>query len=390
MLSSKMIELLSFNNLLTVSCTALTTYLSYLVLYEFTVTMPTSTSKEQIQFDSNAAPNVVICVDPAFDNDVFEKYGYKYSSYHAGEMHFDEGLFFVGWNGVDGKHSSEDILNETLNVKTEEHLIWSANYKDGFGGKQEQDVEFLILQFPYGRCILVRAPTDLKRFKRLELSMKTEALINATGSQSRLKIFLLDPINSHLISPMNDMKGDHIEIPITGLFWNFFVRVSRSHHVQEDPLFECKEYDKDHSYGECVQNELKALFKKELNCTPPLLAQQGDPVCNTRFNVTREEGLNIRNLFDNNYFHFEPSVCKRPCIRTTYSVQKRENWKPELRFLLLQISFDSVVEVTRSKFSTNLMTVLVSVGGSVSKFLVIISLIFFALDFLLLIAKAQA
>ena len=35
--------------------------------------------------------------------------------------------------------------------------------------------------------------------------------------------------------------------------------------------------------------------------------------------------------------------------------------------MLIGISFESVVEVTRSKFSTNLMTLLTSLGGSVGR-----------------------
>ena len=89
-------------------------------------------------------------------------------------------------------------------------------------------------------------------------------------------------------------------------------------------------------------------------------------MCNVRFNLTKDESREIFDLFWNNYLNFEPSLCRRPCTHTTYEVQLKQVMEVT-GYVLIGISFETVVEMTRSKFSTNIMTVLTSLGGSVGQ-----------------------
>ena len=89
-------------------------------------------------------------------------------------------------------------------------------------------------------------------------------------------------------------------------------------------------------------------------------------MCNVRFNLTKDESREIFDLFWNNYLNFEPSRCRKPCTHTTYEVQLKQVMEVT-GYVLIGISFETVVEVTRSKFSTNIMTVLTSLGGSVGQ-----------------------
>ena len=166
------------------------------------------------------------------------------------------------------------------------------------------------------------------------------------------------------------MKGDHIKVHLDPLkndniSWLFAVKVSRSYHVQGDPLFDCTDYTEEETYGDCVREELSEMFEERLNCTPPLLSPQTDQICNTRFNLTANESAEIFQLFWNNYLNFEPSLCKKPCTHTSYQVELKQVM--EVTYVLIGISFESVVEVTRSKFSSNLLTLLTSLGGSVGQ-----------------------
>ena len=61
------------------------------------------------------------------------------------------------------------------------------------------------------------------------------------------------------------MTGDHIKIHLDPLkndniSWLFAVKVSRSHHVQGDPLFDCTDFTEEESYGDCAREELSEMF----------------------------------------------------------------------------------------------------------------------------------
>ena len=65
MLSNKFTECFTLSKLFTLICVILTTFLMLEVLLEFAVIKPTSTSEEQMEFNSMIFPDVVVCVDPA-------------------------------------------------------------------------------------------------------------------------------------------------------------------------------------------------------------------------------------------------------------------------------------------------------------------------------------
>ena len=121
------------------------------------------------------------------------------------------------------------------------------------------------------------------------------------------------------------MNGDHVKVPLKlpnkkGRHWSFMIRVSISSHVEGNPLFDCKEYNPLHTYGDCIQEELENIFEKKLKCIPPMLARDTDNMCNARYNISKDEGREIFELFWNNYRYFEPSLCKTPCTQTKYEI----------------------------------------------------------------------
>ena len=369
MLSNKLTGYFTLSKLFTLICVILTTFLMMEVVLEFAVIKPTSTSEEQMEFNSKIFPDVVVCVDPAVNKNRSGKYGYHSTHFYRGGSKDGK---FIGWNGIDGETNSSDILNDVLNLKMNFGLLdpYGAYYKDKHGEIWNSQLQLKDLLFPYGRCLLIKPKTNESvSLKKLFVYPNKEAFLNLTGGPVTLKVFMMDPINSPLIYPMNfQMTGDHIKIQLDPLkndniSWLFAVKVSRSHHVQGDALFDCTDNTEEESYGDCVREELSEMFEEKLNCSPPLLSSDPGQMCNTRFNLTEDESADIFQLFWNNYLNFEPSVCKKPCTQTTYQVQLKQVM--EVEYVLIGISFESVVEVTRSKFSTNLMTVLTSLGGSV-------------------------
>ena len=125
-------------------------------------------------------------------------------------------------------------------------------------------------------------------------------------------------------------------------------------------------FDSENTYEKCVREELKSIFERKLNCTPPLIASKNDSICNKRFDLTNNEGNKIIIFFVTNYLNFESSHCKKPCTQTTYEVHS--NTKAEDNEMIIKLTFDPVVHITRSKYSTTVIDAITSLGGSVRNF----------------------
>ena len=76
MLFTRLRELLTLANIFALICTFCTCYLLVLVVLNFAVTRPTSTSEERVELDSTSFPDVVACVDPLYNKTVLERYVY--------------------------------------------------------------------------------------------------------------------------------------------------------------------------------------------------------------------------------------------------------------------------------------------------------------------------
>ena len=322
---------------------------------------------ERVDLDSTSFPDVVACVNPPYKKTVLQRYGYSPWTYYRGGS-VDETFIAIGWNGLNGTHNSSEIRNEILSVAVDEELIGEIYFQDKRGKQDHVKAQSRILLYPQGRCLVIKPPIDeIDSFQKLYLRSITTDKFNGSEVPSHLKVFLMDPTNDPAIYPIDlQMKGDHIEVPLhRGTSWyEFIIRVSRSYHVMGDPLFDCQEYSKDETYGECVQEEMKKIFEAKLRCIPPGLENRPEQMCNKRHNQTKEESEKVFQLFWDNFYNFEPSICKTPCTKTTYEV--RLNVNTDYHTLAMKLAFEPVVHVTRSTFSSTMVDFLTSLGGSVS------------------------
>ena len=124
-------NVISLKSLFTSICTILTVLLICQELYTFSFVKPTTTSNEEKELETTDLPDVVFCLEPAFDLENLTQYGYLKDSYFRGSPSGNFGDF-VGWNGQDMEKSSQDILNEVLvfddNILGQ--LVKVANYVD--------------------------------------------------------------------------------------------------------------------------------------------------------------------------------------------------------------------------------------------------------------------
>ena len=144
----------------------------------------------------------------------------------------------------------------------------------------------------------------------------------------------------------------------------FKTKISRSQHVQGDPLFDCSVYSKDNSYNDCLQNEINELLTEGIGCLPPLYTPDLNNLCNQKFNLSATRDKEIFDLLVQLKHQDWKSECKNPCTRSKYT--SRYLTSTPWTYTALNIVFERTVDVTRSRFSINEQTLLIKLGGAVS------------------------
>ena len=116
-------------NIFTAVCLAISLVLLVQLLIVFVEEKPTTTTKLDDELDMVDIPDLVVCMEPGFDNVTSKKYGYDDRTYWMGVSNKCE---FVGWNGKDGylNKSSRDILEETLIFPESQDVLFNAGYSD--------------------------------------------------------------------------------------------------------------------------------------------------------------------------------------------------------------------------------------------------------------------
>ena len=360
-----------FKNLLTLLCLAVTLFLIYDLLETFLIERPTTTTKIEKELETSDLPNVVVCLDPGFNNATAEKYGYHISFYWAGlttSTIFEYGGRFVGWNGVNSENkSSRDILEEMLLLPDRQELFVPWFSTEYFHDYYWSNVTFRRLMFPLGRCMFVSPPSSSKKqshkkFNRFGLEFKNSAFDQAMLSSLKLKVFLMDQANSPQLYPDQlEMEGDPIEFPFQPGYFIFKTKISKSEHVLNDPLYDCAAYTANNSFDDCRIREVMELFEKEIGCQPPPIAVDEDKMCNKKFNFSAESSELMEALFFSVAIPSGNSSCKVPCTRSRFTT--RRFIKTPLPYTSLHITFDQKIAVARSRFSINEQTFLTKVGG---------------------------
>ena len=357
-------------------CFLLTIYLISQELFNFAVVKPTTTSKEEQVLRITDIPDVVICLDPAINTTVLEKFGYFAASYYRGLSDQDN---FIGWNGIENEtKSSNEILDEALVVKKHfvkiKTFITFAKYKNEFQQFFKAVVTLKSLTLPYGRCLSITPPPVEGKANMNTLTNTLYLKFNETVFKRykdkgiSAKIYFMGRTNSFNIYPDHSvMAGDTLKLELNKeqkYISTYKTKISRSIHVPGDPLLKCSEYTPNNSFNDCTQNELLSSIHNILGCTPPLLGTDSERTCNETFNLSREKEKDIERLFLPIYQHDVRFKCRTPCITDKYNTRLLHN-APHTETIILVV-FDRTLSVAHSSFSINSQTFLTRLGGSVS------------------------
>ena len=334
-------NLCSFSTLFTLICTILTLLLIFQELFTFAVVKPTTSSREEKERETSDLPDVVFCLDPAFDSANLTRFGYQRDSYFRGSRSMDD-YNVVGWNEQGGENvtnrkgqtekSSLDILNEVLvfDDLLLEKLVLNASYvehKDGVAYVKPEK-RFRTLAYPYGRCLVLSPPTESISSVKLDvLYLKLQTDIGLRERKTKLKIFFMEKSSSLLLYPHEvEMSGENPYLKLWGndhdpVVKTYKVKIPRAHHVQGDPHYDCSVYTIDNSYNDCVQNKVLKFFDKEIRCQPPLLAKDPNLMCNTKFNVSSSKAEKINGYFWQLYIHNLKFKFRTPCSTTKFTTR---------------------------------------------------------------------
>ena len=262
-------------------------------------------------------------------------------------------------------------MEETLIVKNQHNIsatfFSSARYKTTSQQFVDVGINHRMLVWPFGRCFSISSPS----FKgNMNIGVNTLFLhFNDTALKDvNIRLYFMDKASSLMIYPdENDMTGDPLDVPIHSdhkYVHRYKIKISRSQHIQGDPLMECSEYTQDKSYNDCIQNELFMSFENILGCHPPLLAREPNKMCNGRYNLSTENEEELKNIFTTFNSHNTVFKCKRPCTTNLYT--SRLIGRVPSSKTGIAVIFDRTISVTRSTFSINSQTFPTRLGGSVS------------------------
>ena len=257
-------------------------------IWTFAVIKPTTTSNSNIQGGSaDYIPNVVVCLNPAIDEQVAEKHGYGLGHYYRGVTPSEK---FIGWSGKDGKKDAATLLEEILMVKKNRPFVnctWYDLDSLDFNNTFAPNISFPLLIHPYGRCLQVNVP-NLAFEKRHSYAFFETDEKGVLQNVTALHFFFVDPVNSPLIYPASfQMSGDQMNIndfKDNGGFWWFTTKISNIQHEDCDPKFDCKQYNKINTYGKCLKKELARLFDESWTA-PNLSWGKTQGTCATRSSI---------------------------------------------------------------------------------------------------------
>ena len=352
----KRLSLSSFFQLL---CVSFTIFFIYGEIETYLVTKPTVTSNSIEPLGYKNFPEILVCADPAFDQQELSRNGYvEIWRYVLGLQGPTSQFNFTGWNG-NGVGSSVQLLDRISTLKTVKE-VWAYELKDIQSYKYAKRILKNTI-YPYGRCV--------------KISHKTQNFQNAIQiirqkSNSKTRVLFRDPVNSADMIPISfEMTGDRVERQAQAnetkrMRKTYKIKIKQNIQEIDDPKSECQIYTLNTTFDFCTSFDILTTMNNYLGCFPPLLSPNINKTCNTFIHKSENESQHIISWIDEMYKSYQTKNCKKPCTHTTFETALLEEVASD--FDRITLRFDQEVDITRSVFSINTHTFLTRLGGSVS------------------------
>ena len=129
-------------------------------------------------------------------------------------------------------------------------------------------------------------------------------------------------------------------------------KISRTVHVEGDPLLDCAVYTKNKSCSKCARKERVDIFTKEIGWTPPVLETNPKKICNKKFNFPNQNNECIKALFNPLYIHNWEFGRKPSCTKNMYTSRfLHTSPSPGPSKMVLFLIFDKRLEVSGQNYT---------------------------------------
>ena len=215
----------------------------------------------------------------------------------------------LSWNGELGNLTSEEVLDHMYKPYLDTILLPSKN----------TTVKFLI---PFGFCKVYIE--KLPRVTIIKFLPHVESL--------EYFVFISDPDITNRFQTYDSTIGDKIKLKSrsNGLYIEYRLALTETRKIANDGTCVDYPFNSHHSFGECVDAEIRARILPLRGCMVPWMSsrdQCSQPI--PRFSTPQHDSLlawhtNI-GLYAWGGIQYEPETCPRPCniiaVKSTYQVE---------------------------------------------------------------------
>ena len=329
--------------------------------YIYLVVKPTYISNGERNMRPADFPEVLICPEPAVDINALKAKGYLEHRYYFKGLGQDlKSLQQPGWAG-NNSDKVQKVTRDISILKSEKDCpigrLTFENSTRAVGAK------FILAKalYPYHICCKVVVP-KVSKYSRI-ISM--EFSVNSSYPYLSFKTILADQMTSSSFFQQKTMLGDKVVSMDQG-HREYQVKISEGENLEGDPTYPCISYNIVGMYAKCVEIEMVQQNSQFLTCTPPWMTSNEDSWCKGGYELTsRSIGLSyVKFLNDIRYSEANSGQCLVPCKVRSY-VAKEIGVRAENDTGGLSIRFEKEVDITKSSWTTTLLTLMSKVGGFV-------------------------
>ena len=300
-LDMRILEILT--NAITVALVLITCYFLYQEMILF-LSIPTHTSKFGEKIGPSHFPDITICSDPSYDQVELKRHGYFDS------RDFMRGVFDrkakvpsqLGWSG-NGSSTPEKVTGDVSIFKSLQNCSDLINFAaimkmPGKESLQKVEVKFRLTRpvSQNSQCCQVVTPDEAQTGSLVEIKTFLRPLI------FNFQIFLSNRESAyfmfrHKFNILGEKILSQYSSNGTSTVTSYNVKIIEENNLESDPKVNCKNYDSDDGYAQCLDDLYLKQSLDMLGCTPPIISSDSSLQCKGLINVNETQFNFVEQFF---------------------------------------------------------------------------------------------
>ena len=310
---------------------------------------PVIQEKSSIPLKSISQPKFIVCRENKFNYTLSEKtFGYEFVyTLLAGKM---KGKNSISWQGKDGNVPYEDIKRILYGEQIRSLRTENNPFKSVFSPVR-------------GNCI--------------EIMWKKDTVREVICNTENVYLLVVDPLRMYDISYI-EMENARVSVgPSYGNFFEYatYEMLFSVYDTSIKDGVTCTDYEKINStYGECVNEVVKDMFIKNIDCVPPWVPSNFDSVCEidkavqvkdtTDYEILTSDLIEMSSGLEMDIFQ----TCLPPC-RSMKVLMKRVDHGSQLNKSWLVLKANKDVTVYTEMYEYNGLSLVVDLGSAMGLWL---------------------